>query len=86
MPLLEAMSCGAPTITTSESSLPEVGGDAPLYVDFDKPKSFAVAIENVLNDSKKREEMQKKSLEQAKNFSWKKTVDMTVKIYESIIT
>ena len=84
LPILEAMSCGIPVITSSVSSMPEVGGEAAEYVN---PESI-VDIENklklVIEDQKKREVMIKKGFEQASKFSWSKCAAETAKVYQDI--
>lgn len=57
LPVLEAMSCGAPTITTSTSALPEVAGDAAILVDPLDPAAMARAITTVLEDPERRRAM-----------------------------
>jgi glycosyltransferase involved in cell wall biosynthesis len=69
LPVVEAMSCGAPVITTTTSSLPEVGGDAAVLVDPDDVQGIADAIEAVLADPGLRRQMGERSLEQVKKFN-----------------
>ena len=71
-PILEAMSCGTPCITSKVSSLPEVGGDAALYVDPYSASEIAEKMEMIASDKKLRESLSKKSLEQSSKFSWDK--------------
>lgn len=85
LPLVEAMSCGAPVVTTDVSSLPEVGGDAPLYVDYRSPENFADAMRKIMNDRSLSENMSLKSLKQAEKFSWKKTAGETVTVDKSLV-
>lgn len=70
LPVLEAMSHGCPVITSNISSMPEVGGNAALLIDPYKPSSIAMAMEKVLSSRKLADDMRKKSLQQAKKFSW----------------
>ncbi|MCF8230121.1 MAG: glycosyltransferase family 4 protein [Bacteroidales bacterium] len=71
-PVLEAMACGAPCITSNVSSLPEVGGDAVLYVDPNSIDDIAEKMEMIIKDNKLRDSLKKKSLDQAAKFSWDK--------------
>ena len=80
LPLLEAMACGCPVITCHNSSIPEVVGDAALYVDPDDPGELARALE-IVQEPTARESLRKKGLEQAQNFSWP---NMAGKVAESI--
>jgi glycosyltransferase involved in cell wall biosynthesis len=70
MPLLEAMACGTPTISANNSSLPQAGGDAPLYVDAADEKALTEAIERVLGDEKLAAEMIKRGQAHASDFTW----------------
>lgn len=83
LPVLEAMHCGCPVITSNVSSLPEVAGDACILVDPDNVDEIAGAILRV-QDRKKREDMIKKGYGQAKKFSWRKCAEETLKIYEEM--
>lgn len=84
LPILEAMASGVPVITSSVSSMPEVGGDAAEYVN---PESV-IDIENklrlVMEDQDKRKQMIKKGLIQAKKFSWKKCAQETAEVYQHL--
>lgn len=84
IPVLEAMACGCPVITTNVSSLPEVGGDAAIYVEPHSSEQLAAEMIKLLDSREKREQFSKKSLERCKMFSWKKTAQETEKIYEKV--
>lgn len=84
LPLLEAMACGAPVISSSASSLPEVGGDAPLYVDPHDTDGLAHSIARVTGNSAIQDEMRAKSLARAKVFSWERTARETLAVYSSV--
>lgn len=76
LPPLEAMACGCPVITSNNSSLPEVVGDAGMMIDWDSDEQHIKAYEKYYFDEKYRNEMAQKGLERSKMFSWKKTVDI----------
>lgn len=84
LPLLEAMACGAPVISSSASSLPEVGGDAPLYFDPHDIDGLAHVIARVTGYSAIQDEMRAKSLARAKVFSWERTARETLAVYGSV--
>ena len=78
---LEAMSCGCPVIASNAASLPEVCGDAALYIDPHRPESIAKAIEEL---APIRETMIAKGLERANQFGWDKTIERHIQIIESL--
>ena len=80
LPLLEAMSCGAPCIASNTSSIPEVGGDAPLYFDpFDKDE-LQRCMKKVAKDASLQNEMRRASLNRANKFGWEETARQLVEI------
>ncbi len=80
LPVLEAMACGTPVITSNLSSLPEVTGDAALLVDPYDGEAIAGAMNAIAADSSLRNQLQQASLARAKHFSWAKTGDATAAI------
>ncbi len=70
MPPLEAMSCGCPVITSNNSSLPEVVGDAGIMIDWDSDEAHIDSYKKLYFDANLREEYAKKGLERAAQFSW----------------
>ena len=84
LPPLEAMACGCPVVTSNTSSLPEVVGEAGIMVDPDDIDGLAQAMRQVLTDSKLRDDMISKGLEQSKKFSWGKTAEETLKVYREL--
>lgn len=82
LPTLEAMACGIPVVTSSVTSLPEVVGDAAVLVDPYDVESIAWGIQRVVEDSFLREELRRKGLERAKQFSWDKTAELTWKVLQ----
>lgn len=78
LPPLEAMQCGCPVITSNNSSLPEVVGDAGIMIDYDSDKQHIKAYEKYYMDKKYRSEMAVAGLKRAKQFSWDKTVEIII--------
>jgi len=76
--ILEALASGAPVISASNSSLPEVGGEAVEYFDAEKAEELARKIEKVLLDKDLRSKMVAKGMEQIKEFSWEKCARETL--------
>ena len=81
-PVLEAMACGSPVITTNVSSLPEVGGDAAVYVPPRCPDQLAYEIERLLGCESLRNDFIQRGFAQSAKFSWDKTAKMTEDVYE----
>jgi len=75
LPVLEAMACGTPVITSSSSSLPEVGGDAALQVDPHDAIDLSDAMYRVLSDADLREELRHRGLRWVGGFSWRRTAE-----------
>lgn len=70
LPPLEAMSCGCPTIVSNEGSLPEVCGDASLFVDPYDVNEIQHAIERLASDSQLRSQLIQQGFKRVKRFSW----------------
>ena len=80
LPPLEAMSSGTPVIVSRSSSLPEVVGDAGLYVNPLDADDLAKAMERIISDSELAADLRRKGFEQAGKFSWKKAAEQTLQI------
>ncbi len=85
IPVLESFASGCPLIVSNSSSLPEVAGDAAIYIDPQSAVSIQTAVEKAVTDKKLRDELQAKGFEQLKKFSWNITAQKTKKIYERIL-
>ncbi|MFH1671371.1 MAG: glycosyltransferase family 1 protein [Candidatus Portnoybacteria bacterium] len=79
-PPLEAMACGAPTIVSNNSSLPEVVGNGAIMIDPNNIDELAWATEMALGDSNLRKQLIKRGLIQANNFSWDKCARETLEV------
>jgi glycosyltransferase involved in cell wall biosynthesis len=85
LPLLEAMSCECPVVTSKGGSIPEIAGEASRYVDAYDIDSIAAGISEVFNSKSLQQELSKKGLVQAKKFTWRKTARETVNVYEAVM-
>ena len=84
IPMLEAMACGTPVVTSNVSAMPEVAGKGAILVDPQEPQKIADALLRLENDATFYQQQVNYSLERVKLFSWKHTAEEYVKIYHSI--
>ncbi len=84
IPMLEAMACGTPVITSNTSSMPEVAGDAAAIIDPYKPEEITAAMIRILSDKGLRDNMKAKGLIQAAKFSWKAMAENILAIYRQL--
>lgn len=86
LPILEAMACSAPTITSNNSSMVEVAKDAAILVDPRSDEQIKKAISLVLKlESDDYQKMVRASLDRARQFTWEKTARETLKVYEELV-
>lgn len=85
IPVLEAMANGVPVITSNVSSMPEVGGDAALYVDPHEPADIAQKVVQAVEDSASRTTLVQKGLARAGEFTWRRTAEATLAVYDEIL-
>lgn len=85
LPVLEAMACGTPVVTSNTSSLPEVAGDAALLVDPLDVAAIADAMRRVLEDQALAAELRAKGLARAAQFTWERTARETIAVYEQVL-
>ena len=85
LPPLEAMACGTPVITSNVSSLPEVGGDAVVYCNPYDVDDIRDKIELVINNENLQKEMIQKGLKRVKQFTWEKSAEKHLKVFEEAL-
>lgn len=85
IPILDAYLCGLPVITSNVSSMPEVGGDACLYVDPLNIDDMAEKIKKVMEDKSTSQKLVKKGFAQVKKFSWQKAAQETAEVYRKLV-
>ncbi len=85
LPVLEAMACGTPTITSTTSSLPEVAGDAALLVDAEDTAGLADALAHVLGDPILAQDLKQRGMRRAAAFSWAHTAAATAQVYRTVL-
>lgn len=81
---LEAMACGCPVVASNTSSLPEVVGDAAVLVDPLSVSDIAQGISSLTENPAKRQEMSRRSLAQARTFSWESAARQTLNVFERV--
>jgi len=85
LPVLEAMACGTPVITSNISSLPEVAGDAAILINPYNTGEITAAMTTIINDSETRKQLSEKGLKRANQFSWEKTGLATVEVLKQYL-
>jgi len=86
LPVLEAMRCGAPVITTTAASLPEVAGDAATLVDPDDAEGLTAAMEEIAGSAELREKIRVEGLDHAKHFSPRQLGKATLESYRKAVS
>jgi glycosyltransferase involved in cell wall biosynthesis len=84
MPIVEAMACGTPVITSNLSSMPEVAGDAALLVDPYRTDDLTEAMQRIAEDGNARRALGARGLARAREFSWEKTARQTLAAYGTV--
>lgn len=84
LPVLEAMSCGTPVITSNVSSLPEIAGDAAWYVDPISVDDIVDAVYKVISNESLQLSLRGKGLIRAQKFSWETTASHMLELFESV--
>lgn len=79
LPVLEAMACGCPVVTTDGGAIPEAAGRGAVYVDPQRPEDIA---EGILRAIAQRERLRRFGFEQASKFSWDRCAQETAAVYE----
>lgn len=85
LPILEAMACGTPVITSNRSAMPEIGADQAIYVDPLNPVSIAEGMLSLERDSDLYQEKIAGGLQRSKHFTWHATATQTLAIYEDFL-
>ena len=84
IPMLEAMACGVPVITSNTSSMPEVAGDAAMLTNPYEPAEITAAMIRLTSDEKLRSDLIQKGFDQAAKFSWKAMAEHVQHIYSEL--
>jgi len=81
---LEAMACGTPVVCSNATSLPEVVGEGGVLVDPDDPRAWAEAVGKLWDSAQLRAEYRDRGLAQVQRFSWRRTAEQTLAVYERL--
>ncbi len=84
LPLLEAFQRNVPVVASKTQALVEIGANACLYVDPKDPKDIARGLMQVMKNAKLEKELIRNGKERLKNFSWKKSAQATLRVYEKV--
>jgi glycosyltransferase involved in cell wall biosynthesis len=85
LPVLEAMACGTPVITSNISALPEIAGDAAMLIDPYNVSEMADAMRRVTTDTKLCQQLRDAGIKRAQQFSWEKTGQQTVEVLKRFV-
>ena len=86
LPVLEAMACGTPVVTSNRTALPELAGDAALLVDPESVDELTAAIGRVLTDAALAQELGGRGLERSRRYSWAETARRTLAVYRDAVS
>ena len=86
IPVLEAQMCGTPVLTSNCTSLPEVGGDAAIYVDPYQVEDIALAITKALQNPAALQDLIQKGFENVKRYSWVQSARLLNEIIEKVVS
>lgn len=85
MPILEAMACGCPVITSNVTACPEVAGEAALLVNPRSVDEIASAMLRLWEDANLQNKLRQKSLEHAQRFTWAKSAQQHLEVFEKVL-
>lgn len=85
LPVLEAMACGTPVIAARTTSLPEIVSDSAILVDPYDKRSMTKAIDTLFRSKQLREDLAEKGLQRVRQFTWAKTAEETVDVYNAVL-
>ena len=85
IPILEAMACEVPVVTSDTSSMPEVAGNAALLANPDNPEEIAEKVILLLENAELASHLAKKGLERSRQFSWKNNAIETLSLYKALL-
>jgi glycosyltransferase involved in cell wall biosynthesis len=85
LPILEAMACGCPTLSSNLASLPEIGGKAAHFFDPLEISDMAESIKKVCEDSEYQQNLARRGIKHAKNFKWESSTKKHMDLFETVL-
>ena len=85
LPILEAMACGCPVVTSNVAACPEVAGDAALLIDPRSVDEIATVMQRLIEDSELRATLRQKGLDRAQQFTWRKSARQHLAVFEEAL-
>ena len=85
MPVLEALACGTPVVSSNKGSLPEVGGDAIVYFDPENLDQFTKIVIEILQNKSLQNKLSKLAIKQSEKFSWKRVAKQIKSVYQKVL-
>jgi glycosyltransferase involved in cell wall biosynthesis len=85
LPLLEAMACGTPSVSSAAGSLPEVAGDAALIVNPEDEEAIAAALVRLTGDAELRRTLSARGIERAATFTWESSARAHLAVYRTVV-
>ena len=85
LPILEAMACATPVISSNTTSMPEVGGDAVLYCDPNNLEDIKENLHTLLHDEVLQKDMIEKGLKRVQNFTWENSAKEHIKVFKELL-
>lgn len=82
IPVLEAMAAGTPVVASKIQALVEIAENAALFADPNEPKDIAEKVGKILKSGRVRKQLREKGFKNLKRFSWEKTAELTLQVYE----
>lgn len=86
IPVLEAMACGVPVLTSTVSSLPEIVGDTGLLVEATDTETIATGLQQLVEDAALRRDLSERAMQRSTRFSWRATAQATLHAYQAALS
>lgn len=84
IPILEAMACGTPVIATAHTAIPEIAGEAALFVEPNNIEQLVLKLEQVLNDETEQQSLKALGFQRAGQFTWNRAAQETLSVYREV--